>query len=84
MTTHGSLLGSDGMYASMEAELEIQRTIKRAELTVFVCLLKKVIGPKEYLMDYEKERKSVSSQEQEMQLAKGRWERKRREGGESQ
>ena len=28
----------------MEAELEVQGTIKRAELTVFLCLLKKVIG----------------------------------------
>ena len=34
-----------GMYGSMEAELEIQRTIKRAELTAFSCLLKRVIGP---------------------------------------
>ena len=33
-----------GMYGSMEAELEVQRTIKRAELTAFFCLLKKVIG----------------------------------------
>ena len=28
----------------MEAELEVQRTIKRAELTAFSCLLKRVIG----------------------------------------
>ena len=34
-----------GMYGSMEAELEVQRTIKRAELTAFLCLLMKVIGP---------------------------------------
>ena len=35
-----------GMYCSMEAEFEVQRTIKRAELTAFLCLLKKVIiGP---------------------------------------
>ena len=34
-----------GMYASMEAEFEVQRSIKRAELTAFVCLLKKFIGP---------------------------------------
>ena len=33
-----------GMYGSMEAEYEVQRTIKRAELTAFLCLLKKVIG----------------------------------------
>ena len=34
-----------GMYGSMEAEFEVQRTIKRRELTVFFCFLKKVIGP---------------------------------------
>ena len=34
-----------GMYGSMERELEVQRTIKRAELTAFLCLLKRVIGP---------------------------------------
>ena len=35
-----------GMYGPMEAEIEVQRTIKRAELTRFLCLVKKVIGPK--------------------------------------
>ena len=34
-----------GMYGSMESEFEVQRTIKRAELTAFLCLLKRVIGP---------------------------------------
>ena len=34
-----------GMYDSVEAEFEVQRTIKRAELTAFLCLLRKVIGP---------------------------------------
>ena len=34
-----------GMYGSMEAELEVHREIERAELTAFLCLLKKVIGP---------------------------------------
>ena len=34
-----------GMYGSMVAELEVQRTIKRAQLTAFLCLHKKVIGP---------------------------------------
>ena len=29
----------------MEAELDVQRTIKRAELTAFLSLLKSVIGP---------------------------------------
>ena len=34
-----------GMYASKEAEFEVQRTVKRAELTAFLCLLRKVSGP---------------------------------------
>ena len=34
-----------GMYGSEEAELEVQRTIKREGLTAFLCLLKKAIGP---------------------------------------
>ena len=34
-----------GMYGSMEAEFGVQRTIKRAELTAFLCLLERVIGP---------------------------------------
>ena len=34
-----------GMYGSMEAEFEVQRNIMSAELTAFLCLLKKVIGP---------------------------------------
>ena len=40
-----------GMYGSMEAELEVQRTIKRAELTAFPWLLKKVIGPTKVYAD---------------------------------
>ena len=32
-----------GMYGSMEAEIEVQRTIKMAELTAFLCFLRKVI-----------------------------------------
>ena len=34
-----------GMYGSIEAEFEVQRTIKRAELRAFLCFLKKVCGP---------------------------------------
>ena len=34
-----------GMYGTLEAELEVQCTIKRAELTAFLCLLKKATGP---------------------------------------
>ena len=32
------------MCGSMEAEFGVQRTIKRAELTAFLCLLRKVSG----------------------------------------
>ena len=32
-----------GMYGTLDAELEVQRTIKRAELTAFLCFLRKVI-----------------------------------------
>ena len=34
-----------GMYGSMEAEYEVQRTIKREELTALLYLLIKVCGP---------------------------------------
>ena len=34
-----------GMYGSMEVEFEVQRTIKRAELKIFSCLLNRAIGP---------------------------------------
>ena len=29
-----------GMYGTQEVELEVQRTIKRAEVMAFLCLLK--------------------------------------------
>ena len=52
-----------GMHGSMEAEFEVQRSIKRVELTAFLCLLKKVTGPikvhfdnKKSLMDYGEEK----------------------------
>ena len=34
-----------GMYGTLDAELEVQRAIKRAELTAFLCLFRKAIGP---------------------------------------
>ena len=40
----GELGPLHGMCGSMEAELAVQRTIKKMELTAFLCLLKKVIG----------------------------------------
>ena len=57
-----------GMYGSMEAEFEVQRTTKRAELTAFLGLSRCTLTARELLMDYGKTRKSVSSQEWEMPL----------------
>ena len=34
-----------GMSGTPDAELEVQRTIKRAEFTAFLCRLRKAIGP---------------------------------------
>ena len=34
-----------GCFGSLEVEFEVRRTIKRAELTVFLCFLRKVCGP---------------------------------------
>ena len=55
-----------GMYGSVEAEVEVQRTIKRAALTAFLCHLKELMGQpgsmfttRELSMDYEKEKVSV-------------------------
>ena len=42
-----------GMCGSFDAELEVQRTIKRVELTAFPCLRKKVIGPVKVNVDNE-------------------------------
>ena len=40
-----------GVYGSMEAEFEVQRTIERAELTAFLRLLKKITGPTKVHVD---------------------------------
>ena len=50
VATDGSLENDEevplhGMYGSMEAEYEVQRTIKRAELTAFLCFIRKVSEP---------------------------------------
>ena len=42
-----------GMHGSMEAEYEVQRTINLAELTAFLCLLRKVSGPIKVHVDNE-------------------------------
>ena len=34
-----------GMYGTSDAKFEVQRTIKRAELTAFLCFFRKVVGP---------------------------------------
>ena len=42
---HGEeLLPMHGMHGTLDVELEVQRTINRAEMTAFLCLLKKDIG----------------------------------------
>ena len=63
-----------GMCGSVGAEVEVQRTIKTAELTAFLCLLRKVSGPIKVHVDNKgiidglrKSEKSVSSEEPEMQ-----------------
>ena len=33
-----------GMYGTLDAEREVQRTFKRAELTAFMCRLRKAVG----------------------------------------
>ena len=63
-----------GVCGSADTELEVQRTIKRAELTAFLCLFKKsywanqgpLLTTRELSMDYENEKVSVFSQEREM------------------
>ena len=66
-----------GMYGSMEAELEVQRTIKRAELTAFLCLLMRVIGPVKVHVDnkgiidglWRGEKENAPNQELEMPMS---------------
>ena len=41
----------NGMYGTMDAELEVQRTMKGAELTAFLCLSRKAIGPLVFYVD---------------------------------
>ena len=40
-----------GMHGTLDVELEVQRTINRAEMTAFLCLLKKAIGPTKVHVD---------------------------------
>ena len=61
------------MYGSMDAEFEVQRTTKRAALTAFLCLRKRVIGPikvlvdkKELWMGYGEDKETASNRELEM------------------
>ena len=39
-----------GTYGTLDAELEVQRTIKRAELMVFLCLHRKVVWSLRWFM----------------------------------
>ena len=34
-----------GMYGTLDAELDVHRTIKRAKRTAFLCLLRRAIRP---------------------------------------
>ena len=34
-----------GVYGTSDADLEVQGTIKRAELTAFFCLFRRTVGP---------------------------------------
>ena len=68
-----------GMYGLTEAELEVQRTIKRVELTAFPCLRKKVKGPnrcmsttKEFLMGHGEEEENASNQKLERPICGSR------------
>ena len=69
-----------GMYGSMDAELEVQRTTKRAELTAFFCLLKKVIGPIKVHVDnivdglWRRERKCIDPKAGDADLWVKNWE----------
>ena len=40
-----------GCMAQWRPEYEVQRTIKRSELTAFLCLLRKVCGPMKVHVD---------------------------------
>ena len=43
---HDNKMGSThGMYGTWSANLEVERTIKKAELTAFLCLLTRIVGP---------------------------------------
>ena len=54
----------------MEAELEVQRTIKRAELTAFLCLVKRVMGRIKVHVDNKRKlmRENASSQERKIPI----------------
>ena len=55
---------------TLEAELEVQRTIKRAELTAFLCLLGKAIVPTMVYVDQEREFAAVKEHSQERSCQK--------------
>ena len=40
-----------GMHGTLDAELEVQRAIKRAELTAFLCVFGRIIGPAAFHVD---------------------------------
>ena len=42
---HEEMAPMHEIYETLNAELEVQRTIKRAELTAFLCLFRRFFGP---------------------------------------
>ena len=52
MVDHDEEMGPmRGMHGTLEAELEVHRTIRRPELTASVSLLRKTVGPTMVLVD---------------------------------
>ena len=61
-----------GMYATLDAELEVQRTTRRAELTAFVYLLRVIIGPTTAHVDNTGKGWTVEGKNEQSQRGQGR------------
>ena len=48
------MVPTHGMYGTLDAEVEVQRTIKSVELTAFLCLLRKADGPTLVHVDHKR------------------------------
>ena len=42
---HEEMAPMHEIYETLNAELEVQRTTKRTELTAFLCLFRRIFGP---------------------------------------